>query len=97
MLPFFHAYGLTVILMNMGLAGATVVTMPRFDLEQFLRCTRSTASPRSFVAPPIVLVAGQTRFVDQPRPVVAHADHLSGAAPLSADVADEAAARIGCE
>ena len=36
-LPFFHIYGLTVILLG-GLAkGATVVTMPRFDLEGFLR------------------------------------------------------------
>ena len=43
-LPFFHIYGMQV-LMNTGLrAGATIVTMPRFDLEQFLRCTRSTAS-----------------------------------------------------
>ena len=35
-LPFFHIYGMTVI-MNQGLrAGATIVTMPRFDLDQFL-------------------------------------------------------------
>ena len=35
-LPFFHIYGMTVI-MNLGLrSGATIVTMPRFDLEQFL-------------------------------------------------------------
>ena len=35
-LPFFHIYGMTVI-MNLGLrAGVTIVTMPRFDLEQFL-------------------------------------------------------------
>ena len=35
-LPFFHIYGQTVI-MNLGLrSGATIVSMPRFDLEQFL-------------------------------------------------------------
>src|SRR3712207_3850374 len=40
-LPFFHIYGLTV-LMNQGLAlGGTVVTLPRFDLEDFLRTLRS--------------------------------------------------------
>src|SRR3712207_8572669 len=33
-LPFFHIYGLTV-LMNQGLAwGGAVVTLPRFDLER---------------------------------------------------------------
>ena len=36
-LPFFHIYGL-VVLMNIPLyRGATVVTMPRFDLAEFLR------------------------------------------------------------
>src|SRR6266849_6479675 len=35
-LPLFHIYGLVVVL-NMGLhLGATIVMMPRFDLEQFL-------------------------------------------------------------
>src|SRR5947207_7844536 len=35
-LPLFHIYGLVVVL-NMGLhQGATIVMMPRFDLEQFL-------------------------------------------------------------
>ena len=36
-LPFFHIYGMTV-LMNLGLfAGATVVTLPRFELPMFLQ------------------------------------------------------------
>ena len=40
-LPFFHIYGMTVI-MNLGLrSGATIVTMPRFDLEQFLEPHRA--------------------------------------------------------
>ena len=42
-LPFFHIYGMTVI-MNLGLrAGVTIVTMPRFDLEQFLDLVEGTA------------------------------------------------------
>ena len=44
-LPFFHIYGLTV-LMNQGLQwGGTVVTLPRFDLEDFLPPSRTTRSP----------------------------------------------------
>jgi acyl-CoA synthetase (AMP-forming)/AMP-acid ligase II len=36
-LPLFHIYGLVVVL-NMGLyTGATVVTLPRFELEAFLK------------------------------------------------------------
>jgi nitrate/nitrite transporter NarK len=54
-LPFFHIYGMQV-LMNCGLrAGATVVTMPRFDLEQFLQIHQDYGVTRSFVAPPIVV------------------------------------------
>ena len=53
-LPFFHIYGMVVI-MNLGLhRGATVVTMPRFEIEQFLhvlqtlrRDLRSTSCRRS--------------------------------------------------
>ena len=36
-LPFFHIYGMTVM-MNQGLhRRATVITMPKFDLKEFLR------------------------------------------------------------
>src|SRR5215831_6447418 len=49
-LPFFHIYGMQV-LMNCGLrAGATIVTLPRFDLEQFLRVHQDYRITRSFVA-----------------------------------------------
>ena len=54
-LPFFHIYGMQCM-MNCGLrAGATVVTLPRFDLEQFPQAHRDYRITRSFVAPPIVL------------------------------------------
>ena len=54
-LPFFHIYGMQV-LMNDGLPrGATIVTMPRFDLEQSLSLIQEHGITRSFVVPPIVL------------------------------------------
>ena len=54
-LPFFHIYGLTV-LMNQGLAwGGAVVTLPRFDLADFLRTIQDHKITRAFVAPPILL------------------------------------------
>ena len=43
-LPFFHIYGMQV-LMNCGLrAGATVVTLPRFDLSSSFRPIKITRS-----------------------------------------------------
>ena len=95
-LPFFHIYGMQV-LMNLGLrAGATIVTMPRFDLEQFLSLHQEHRLTRAFVAPPMVVALAK-------HPVVDNYDLstlqwiLSGAAPLSADLAIECGRRLGCE
>ena len=64
-LPFFHIYGMQV-LMNMGLrAGATIVTMPRFDLEQFLALHQEHGLTRAFVAPPMVVALAKHPLVDK--------------------------------
>jgi acyl-CoA synthetase (AMP-forming)/AMP-acid ligase II len=95
-LPFFHIYGMQV-LMNTGLrAGATIITMPRFDLEQFLRLHQEYGITRSFVAPPIVLALAKHPLVDQ-FDLSALEQVFSGAAPLSAELALEAGKRLGCE
>ena len=50
-LPLFHIYGLVVVL-NMGLySGATVVMMPRFDLEAFLKAVQDYSDSRAPRAP----------------------------------------------
>ena len=95
-LPFFHIYGMQV-LMNGGLtAGATVITMPRFDLEQFLDLHQRYHITRSFVAPPIVVALAKHPLVDK-YDLSSVKQVFSGAAPLSAELALEAGARIGCE
>lgn len=54
-LPFFHIYGLTA-LMNAPLRlGATVVVLPRFDLEVYLAAIAAHRITHLYVAPPIVL------------------------------------------
>jgi acyl-CoA synthetase (AMP-forming)/AMP-acid ligase II len=94
-LPFFHIYGQTVI-MNLGLrVGATIVTMPRFDLEQFLELIRDRAVTRAYVVPPIALALAK-------HPAVDAADLsslrliMSGAAPLGSELAEQVAKRVGC-
>jgi acyl-CoA synthetase (AMP-forming)/AMP-acid ligase II len=85
-LPFFHIYGLTV-LMNQGLAlGGTVVTLPRFDLEDFLRTLQDQKITRAFVAPPIVLALAKHPLVDQ-FDLSSLRTITSGAAPLDEDLA----------
>jgi 4-coumarate--CoA ligase len=95
-LPFFHIYGMQV-LMNCGLAiGATIVTMPRFDLAQFLQAHQDHRVTRSFVAPPIVVALAKHPMVEQ-YDLSSVRQVFSGAAPLSSELAAEAAARLGCE
>lgn len=95
-LPFFHIYGMVVI-MNLGLhLGATIVTMPRFDLEQCLDILQKYKVTFANVVPPIVLALAKHPLVDQYDLSALHTV-FSGAAPLGAEVADAATKRIGCE
>jgi len=94
-LPFFHIYGMTV-LMNMTLyQGATVVTMPRFDLEQFLQTIQQFGVTRVYAVPPIVLALAKHPLVDQ-YDLSSVKTVFSGAAPLGPDVAEACARRLGC-
>ncbi|MGW4434289.1 4-coumarate--CoA ligase family protein [Streptomyces sp. NPDC004596] len=93
-LPFFHIYGLTA-LMNAPLRkGATVVVLPRFDLETFLAAIETHRITGLYVAPPIVLALTK-------HPAVARYDLsslkyvISAAAPLDARLAAACAGRLG--
>ncbi|MFI1765430.1 4-coumarate--CoA ligase family protein [Streptomyces sp. NPDC020800] len=93
-LPFFHIYGLTA-LMNAPLRkGATVVVLPRFDLEAFLAAIENHRITGLYVAPPIVLALAK-------HPAVARYDLsslkyvISAAAPLDAALAAACSERLG--
>ncbi|SDY40048.1 Acyl-CoA synthetase (AMP-forming)/AMP-acid ligase II [Modestobacter sp. DSM 44400] len=92
-LPFFHIYGLTV-LMNQGLQwGGAVVTLPRFDLEQFLRVIQDHKITRAFVAPPIVLALAKHPLVDS-FDLSSLRSITSGAASLDESLAQAAQDRL---
>ena len=94
-LPFFHIYGMTVI-MNLGLHhGTTVVTMPRFDLGQFLDLIEKHGVTRAFVVPPIALALAKHPAVDE-RDLSSLSLIMSGAAPLGPELSEQVANRIGC-
>ncbi len=93
-LPFFHIYGI-VSFLNLSLhLGATVVIMPRFDLEQYLQLVQKYGVTIMHVVPPIVLALAK-------HPIVANYDlskvrgAFSAAAPLSGTVADALFERVG--
>ncbi len=93
-LPFFHIYGMQV-LQNIYLAGGCgLVTMPRFDLEQYLQLVTEHKTPRLWIVPPVALALAKHPLVDQ-YDLSCVEQVFSAAAPLGADVAEAMAARLG--
>ncbi|MFC9330365.1 AMP-binding protein [Kitasatospora sp. NPDC057015] len=93
-LPFFHIYGLAALLNQPLRCGATVVVLPRFDLEQFLRTIQEQRVEALIVAPPIVLALAKHPLVDA-YDLSSLRYVLSAAAPLDADLAEACARRLG--
>lgn len=95
LLPFSHIYGLTVVLNLQLRTGSTIVTMGRFDLDQFLGILQDQSVTLAYVVPPIILALGK-------HPAVSNYDLsalrliVSGAAPLDAQLQDACAQRLGC-
>ena len=93
-LPFFHIYGLSV-LMNLPLRlGATVVVLPKFDLQQFPTTLDEQKITRAFVAPPVVLALAKHPAVDSVD-LSALKYVTSAAAPLDGELAEACAKRLG--
>jgi acyl-CoA synthetase (AMP-forming)/AMP-acid ligase II len=94
--PFFHTMGFGLVLPCGLAAGATVVTVARFDLEAFLSVIQDYRATYTIVVPPVALaLAGH--------PLVDSYDLSSlrilgvGAAPLSAAIEQRCADRLGCQ
>jgi acyl-CoA synthetase (AMP-forming)/AMP-acid ligase II len=95
-LPFFHIYGLLVLMCAAVSRGSTLVTMPRFDLEQFLGLLQEHRITRAYLAPPIVLALAKHPLVDN-YDLSSLQSIFSGAAPLAASLEQACAERLGCE
>ncbi|TPX03553.1 4-coumarate--CoA ligase family protein, partial [Schumannella luteola] len=92
-LPFFHIYGMTVLL-NLALRQrATLVTMPKFDLVEFLTNIQTHRCSYLFIAPPIAVALAKHPIVDQ-FDISSVRTVFSGAAPLDAETAIAAGQRI---
>lgn len=93
-LPFFHIYGFTIILNSALLAGATVVTLPRFDLRTYLRAVQDHKVTRGHFAPPVVLSLAHSPEIDD-FDLSSMRTALSGAAPLDEEAVARAEKRTG--
>jgi acyl-CoA synthetase (AMP-forming)/AMP-acid ligase II len=94
-LPFFHIYGMVVIMKLTLARGGTLVTLPRFDFAEFLAVVQKYRVTILPIVPPIVLGLAKHPALDQfdlrsVRLV------FSGAAPLGEEIARTVSAKLGC-
>jgi acyl-CoA synthetase (AMP-forming)/AMP-acid ligase II len=94
-LPFFHIYGLVLILMAALWRGAPLIVMGRFEIEAFLAALAKYRVEMAPIVPPIVVALAK-------HPSVTKYDLsslkwiMSGAAPLGADIENACAERLHC-
>ena len=93
-LPFFHIYGMTVLL-NLSLRRrSTLVTMPRFDLADFLGAIARHRVTFAFIAPPIAVALAKHPAVED-YDLSSLRTVFSGAAPLDGELGQALADRLG--
>jgi acyl-CoA synthetase (AMP-forming)/AMP-acid ligase II len=94
-LPFFHIYGMVLILLRGLRRGFTLVSMARFDFVQFLECVQKYRVTYAPLVPPIVLGLAKHPAVES-YDLSSLRQIGSGAAPLGAEVEAACAKRVGC-
>lgn len=94
-LPFFHIYGMTVLLNSALHHRASLVTMQKFDLERFLHTISSFGCTYAFIAPPVAVALAKHSLVDE-FDLTSLRSVFSGAAPLDRELGEAVARRLGC-
>ncbi len=94
-LPFFHIYGMQVIAMLGLWSGATLVVMPRFDLDTYLDLVERHRATLLHVVPPVVVALAKHPSVER-RDFSSIRKLFSGAAPLGASTIEQCICRINC-
>ena len=94
-LPFFHIYGIVVMLFSSFYAGSKLVTLPKFEPELFLNAISQYRTDMVGLVPPLILFLAK-------HPLVENYDLsfirqiTSGAAPLGGDLVEAAMKRLNC-
>jgi acyl-CoA synthetase (AMP-forming)/AMP-acid ligase II len=94
-LPFFHIYGLLVIMTAALARGAAVVVLPRFDLAEFLGAIQEYRVTFAHLVPPILIALAKHPMVDE-YDLSSLVGLNSGAAPLGEDLARQVEERLDC-
>lgn len=95
-LPFSHIYGMTALLLTPLLQRAHIFTMPKFDLDMFLRAHGEHDIEMTFIAPPMAVALAKHPAVTA-EGFAASRLMFSGAAPLNEEVARAVEHRINTD
>jgi acyl-CoA synthetase (AMP-forming)/AMP-acid ligase II len=95
LLPFFHIYGMVLILNLVLYKGATIVTMPRFEIEEFLKIIEKYQLTYLSLVPPLVLALAKSPLVDD-YDLSSIRMIGSGAAPLGEELEKSVSNRLNC-
>lgn len=90
-LPFFHIYGMAVLMLPGIASGATQITMPAFDPKRFLEIVTQYEATNLFMVPPALLALANS---DASTTMTSVRYIMSGAAPLPLDIARRVAERF---
>lgn len=94
--PFHHAFGLSMMMNASLLQGTTLVTMPRFEPEAFLKAVQDHRITNLYIVPTIAVLLARSPLVDR-YDLSSVRSIVSGGAPLDPEIARLVRERIGCD
>lgn len=92
-LPFFHTFGLNMVLTGGIVQGTTVIFLPKFEPALFLQCLQDYGATTAFIVPPIAVFLAKHPSIDNfkfPKLKTLNC----GAAPLSEETSKMVASRL---
>ena len=95
-LPFFHIYGMIIVLASGFYQGNTTVTLPKFEPELFLQTMQKYRITDAPLVPPLILFLAKHPIVDN-YDLSSLTSITSGAAPLSGELASDVKERLNLE
>ena len=93
-LPFFHIYGLNILIHSPLYSGVHVLVLPKFEIERWCQLVQDHRVTFSYLVPPIVLLLCKHACVDQ-YDLSSLRMTNSGAAPLTRELVEALFARTG--
>ncbi|OWF54962.1 probable 4-coumarate--CoA ligase 5 [Mizuhopecten yessoensis] len=95
LLPFYHIYGLVVVQFGATCLGTKLITLPKFEPENFLGAIQKHKISFLHLVPPVVLFLAKSPLVNN-YDVSSIDGIICGAAPLGEGLTEEASNRLDC-